>query len=705
MAFDANDLSPHEHFVVERTRLGELADFSPMGGPGGAKPAVRAGFLRKLMLALDPDWRLTSAGVRIKGARIDGVLDLTDCSGAGAALSLEGCEIVEAVDVGRARLARLALIDCRVAKLTAAHTIIDGALDLSGAAPIGDAGAETFIADLRGARIGGDVVARGAHFCRATAADIVLALDGAQIGGDLLLDEGFEALGCVSLAGVHLSGSLRCDGAQLMNRSEDAKSVALNARGVDIGGDVRLNGKMKAEGVLDFSGARIGGDFDIGQSTLKNEVGVALTLINTRIAGQFTGAGKIAGQVQAANAEIGRNFDWRGIELTHAMTPRGDSFGTALDAAGLNVGGAMLLQGANIKGEVFLADARIAGYLAFGGGRFINPGHWAVRAPNVRVGGNLTIKIDENGYAPHGLKTVVEGGVKFDRAHIEGAFSWLNLELRGPGPAGAKGAVFSFADAEIEGALQAYALVTQADARIDASGARCAALDDDLKTGWSADAALDLEGFEYQRIDSAAEKWSTRLAWLKRSRREGLRFAAQPFGEIARAYARCGRREDARRISLAQHDLNTRKASSGPLTWALSSLFGLVAGYGLAPIRIVRALVLFLALGVAGVLTMNAQGALVRPNGAACNGAIEPALYAVDVALPVIDLGQESRCAPGRAADATLSAGAPIAGSSWRMFEGAAIWTWAQALYTVLGAILSALAVITFSGVMKPKDD
>ena len=192
---------------------------------------------------------------------------------------------------------------------------------------------------------------------------------------------------------------------------------------------------------------------------------------------------------------------------------------------------------------------------------------------------------------------------------------------------------------------------------------------------------------------------------MKRSRREGLRFAAQPFGEIARAYARCGRREDARRISLAQHDLNTRKASSGPLTWALSSLFGLVAGYGLAPIRVVRALVLFLALGVAGVLTMNAQGALVRPDGAACNGAIEPALYAIDVALPVIDLGQESRCAPGRAADATLSAGAPIAGSSWRMFEGAAIWTWAQALYTVLGAILSALAVITFSGVMKPKDD
>jgi len=706
MAFDSNDLSPHEHFVVERTRLGEIADFSPMSGPGGAKPAIRAGFIRKLMLALDPEWRLTSAGVRIKGARVDGALDLTDCSGAGgAALSLEDCDIADVIDVRRARLARLALLNCRVAELMGEHVTIDGALDLASSAPIGAAGVETFIANLRGARIGGDVSARGAHFGRAMAGDVVLALDGANIGGDVLLDEGFEALGAVSLASARIAGALRCDAAQLMNRSDDAKSVALNAHGAEVGGDVKLNGKMKAEGVLDFSGVRVGGDFDLGQSNLRNDMGVALTLTNARIAGQFTGAGKLAGQVQALNAEIGRNFDWRGIELTNAVTPRGDSFGTALNAAGLNVGGAMLLQGANIKGEVFLADARIAGYLAFGGGRFINPGNWAVRAPNVRVGGNLTIKIDENGYAPHGLKTVAEGGVKFDRAHIEGALSWLNLELRGPGPNGAKGGVFSFADAEIEGPLQANGLVTQADARIDASGACCASLDDDLKTGWSADAALDLEGFKFERIDNSAEKWSARLAWLKRSKRDGVRFSPQPFGEAAAAYARCGRREDARRISLAQHDLNTAKGSNGPITWALSSLFGLVAGYGLAPIRVVRALALFLAIGVAGVLTMNAQGALVQPNGVACNGAIEPTLYAIDVALPVIDLGQESRCAPGRTAAAELSPGSPVGGDGWHLFEGAALWKWGQALYAVLGAILSALAVITFSGVMKPKDD
>ncbi len=110
-------------------------------------------------------------------------------------------------------------------------------------------------------------------------------------------------------------------------------------------------------------------------------------------------------------------------------------------------------------------------------------------------------------------------------------------------------------------------------------------------------------------------------------------------------------------------------------------------------------------IGVAGVLAMNTQGALVGADGRACDGAIEPALYAVDVALPVIDLGQESLCSPGRTARAELFPGMEIEGSDWRLFEGAALWRWAHALYAILGAILTALAVITFSGVMKPREE
>jgi|CXWL01.1.fsa_nt_gi hypothetical protein len=713
MAFDANDLSPHEQFVVDRTREGEVADFTPMAGPGGAKPAVRAGFLRKLLLGLDPAWPVRTPGVRIKGVRLEGALDLTDCTGAGGAglpaLTLIGCDVGEAIDISHARLARVSLRDSRLHAIVADETVIDGEFDLSGIAPLGGApGTETLKLRARGASIGGDLSARGAKFARAAESDEdAVFLQGAEIGGNVLFDDGFESFGGVWLVGARIAGRVQCDGAVMLNRTDDGAGEAFVAADAHIGGALRLRGKFKAEGQVNVFGARIGGDLDLTGGSFRNDGGAALILSNSEISGQVLGGAKIAGQVAAQGARVGRNFDLRGAEIAHPISGPA-KFGRAIDAPNLSVGGAALLHGANIKGETFLADARIDGYLAFGGGRFIHPGGWAIRAPNVRVGGNLTFKIADNGYAPHGQKTVIEGGAKFDRAQVDGAVAWVNLELRGPGPEGGKGAVLSFAHARIAGALQAKALTLQQDGAVDLTGASCASLQDDLKSGWGADAArLGLEGFAYGRLDGAGkdDRWRPRLNWLKRAQREGERFSPQPFSALAQVYARAGRREDARRVLLAQHDQRTFLASAGPLTWTLSSAFGLVAGYGFAPIRAARALALFLVLGVLGVLAMDAQGALVNTEGARCGGAIEPALYAIDVALPVIDLGQQALCSPGRAPGAELYAGMTLGESEWRLFEGAALWRWAHALYAILGALLAALAIITFSGVMKPKDD
>lgn len=700
MAFDANDLTPHEHFVVERTRLGEVADFAALGGD--ARPSVRAGFLRKLLMGVDDAWLVKAPGVRVRGARIDGALDLTDCS-ALPALSLDQCEIAEPISLAGAEIARVALTRCRMSGVAAHDARIAGALDLTEAAALGAPGLETLRVAAARARIGGDLRLTGAKLSRGESAEPAFTFDGGEVGGDLRLDGGFECFGAVSLAHAKIGGALIAEGASLLNRREDAKSQALNARGLAIAADVRIGAKFKAEGECDFTAARVGGDFDMAGATLRNEFGVALNLANARIAGQVLAAARLSGQVSAHGAEIGRNLDLRGAEMAHPLTPRADSFGIVIDAAGIRVGGVAFLQGANLKGEVFLADARIASYLALGGGRFINAGGWAIRAPNIRVGGNLTLKIEDGGFAPHGQKTVIEGGAKFDRAKIDGAFAWVNLELRGPGPDGAKGGVLSFVDAEIGGPLQARALVTHQNAHITAAGARCASLDDDVKSGWGMDSAgLKLDGFTYGRLDGGDDSRRLRLAWLKRAVRE--QFSPQPYVQLAAAYARAGRRDDARRVALAQHDTHTARGAGGPLSWALSSLFGMIAGYGLAPLRAVRALALFLGLGIFGALAMNAQGALVTPAGAQCNGAVEPALYAIDVALPFIDLGQQDACAPGRTARAELPQGVALGESEWRLFEGVALWRWAHALYAILGAILAALAVLTFSGVLKPKD-
>jgi len=700
MAFDANDLSPHEHFVVERTREGEIADFSSVPGPDGAKPVVRAGFLRKLLLRLDPSWPVQAPGVRIKGARIEGALDLSDCASL-PALALTGCEIPSVIDVSHSRLTRLSVADSKLRLLEANQTTIDGEFSFDRISPIAG-GDETLVLSLPSARIGGDVRGYGAHISEPGGR--ALFLQSACIGGSLLLGGNFRLDGCLWMLGVEIGGGLHLSSAQLTNRAgQEPTDAALAADGAHIGGNAHLNDGFKAEGALHFVGACVGGAFDLSGATMKNDGFIALNLANAEIRDRLHIAAKVLGAVFLPNAQVHGDANFQELEITPSS--RRDANDEALGASAARIGGLVRFQGANIKGEIDLANARIDGALFFGGGRFLNGGGCAILATNLRVAGNISFQVEEGEIAPFGQKTLIEGGANFERARIDGALMWRNLEVRGKGPNNG-GPTFSFADAIIAGPIEARGLTTQADAQIDASGASCAALDDDVKAGWGAEGArLSLEGFSYGSIDSAKENWRARLGWLKRTRDEDGRYSPQPFSQAAQAYARAGKRESARRILLAQHDLRAVSGAQGPITWLLSSLFGLTSGYGLAPIRVARALALYLALGVFGVLAMNAQGALVTPEGRQCNGAIEPALYAIDVALPLIDLGQQSACAPGRTARADLSPGMEVsAQSDWRLFEGLALWRWAHALYAILGAILAALAVLTFSGVMKPKD-
>jgi hypothetical protein len=74
--------------------------------------------------------------------------------------------------------------------------------------------------------------------------------------------------------------------------------------------------------------------------------------------------------------------------------------------------------------------------------------------------------------------------------------------------------------------------------------------------------------------------------------------------------------------------------------------------------------------------------ALVRAAEVPCGDEIDSLIYALDVFLPLVDLRQEARCAPSS--------------DAW-----AAPWVWAKALYALLGWIVTSLAILTVSGIMK----
>ncbi|MGE3143051.1 MAG: hypothetical protein AB7L65_06990, partial [Hyphomonadaceae bacterium] len=726
MAFDANDLSPIEAHVVDRTRDGEIADFTPMLGPDGAKPVIRSGFLRRLLLQLSPEWPVRMPGVRIRGARIEGVLDLSDCSGAGGAglpaLELLECEAPERMDLSHARLARLALDGSRLIGLKARHARFDGPLSLAGAAGLGPEAVCAF--DLEGAQIDGALEAKDAKLrCDPTlpredrigvfalnlrnariAGNVNLrpgmvaiggvSLFGARVGGTadlrgarltvnhryalsagnldvagpLHLNAGFRAEGPIWLRGARLGDGLHCDGGAIALADERQEIDALNAEGCVIEGGVSLRNGFTSNGALNFRSAHIRGGVSVAKAQFAAAKPFTLDARNCVIDGEVAGDAVSKGGFNFAGAAISHNFDLSGADITAAPGGGGLEYGTALDATSARIGGALRLRNAKVKGEVMLADARIEGYAPFGGGRFINPGGWAIRAPNCRIGGNLTFKPgDQSDDTPFAAKTVIEGGAKFARADIEGEVVWDGLELRGKGPEGGPPCL-SFNDARIGRALRATALTAQ-NALIDLSGASCAALEDDLAKGWGLSSTLiALEGFAYARLDCAPGdfRWSARTRWL---RERAARRSPQPYAALARVYAEAGRNEDMRRALRAQHDLTTRATPLLSPTRFFSALFGFFSGYGLSPTRAAAALSAFLLIGMAGVFVMDWRGVLVTPEGAPCAGAVEPVLYAIDVALPVIDLGQQSACAPGHATGAALFAGLPLPRQNWRLFE------------------------------------
>ena len=147
-------------------------------------PIISGSFLRRILLGhpsegVEPASLMVppETGVRIRGASIDGEIDLSlDAAAAGGfllpALALEDCTIPSAINLSNCRLSRLSLNGSRITRLDASGAEIGGTVDLSRVstaeegAKKGGIGEEGLCwVDLRGARIDGDIIANGAELC------------------------------------------------------------------------------------------------------------------------------------------------------------------------------------------------------------------------------------------------------------------------------------------------------------------------------------------------------------------------------------------------------------------------------------------------------------------------------------------------------------------------------------------------------------
>jgi hypothetical protein len=294
-----------ERELVRRVREGAWAEFAK-GAEG--LPHLRASFLRRLILGLVLDEECEGlplpallAGVRVRGAYIEGSLDLSDCAGLNGSplppLLLEGCEIPDSLDVSYARLARFSIAESQITHIRIYGTRLEGTFDFSRVSPCvaptgsGRHGIAWIEAD--GAHIAGPVDGKGAHLqappprptaeIQPTQEHYALRLSTCNVRGRINLTGQFRAIGGVSLYDSAIRGDIRLTDATIVA----GESYALMMQRARLG-MLFLDRGFTARGAVWLLGAKMT-DLQCTDAILENSMpdGSAYSLVIT--SGEISG--------------------------------------------------------------------------------------------------------------------------------------------------------------------------------------------------------------------------------------------------------------------------------------------------------------------------------------------------------------------------------------------------------------------------------
>ena len=292
----SGDLTLLEEEMVAAAAAGELVD----RGEGlfslaemrmwGEERTIRAAVLRHLLVA--GQWPVHPKGVRLRGVRISGHLDL-EAAALRCPLSLNCCYLDANIPacLDHAKALRVTLTGCQLPGVTG-EMLTASELDLSGSTVI-------YPLRLTGAEIIGQLICRGTQLTGADSNGDSLVSEGIK-AGSVLLTSGFTAAGAIRLTGAEITSQLNCSGAQLTGTDSDGNTLV--ADGMKAGGDVFLTGRFTAAGVVRLRGADITGQFGCRGAQLTGTDSDGNTLVadgmkvgeDVFLDGGFTAAGTVS---------------------------------------------------------------------------------------------------------------------------------------------------------------------------------------------------------------------------------------------------------------------------------------------------------------------------------------------------------------------------------------------------------------------------
>jgi len=343
------DLAGSEAEMVRTVLAGE--EFDP--DRAGSGPVLRAQVLRDLLL----DKKLPPRGVRLRNVTITGQLNLQSAT-VRRPLQLTVCNfdsgplILDYAKVGLLLLHRCCLPGLRGDTLVATEGI-----ELTGSRFFGPV-------LLTDARIQGHLRCTDAKLDKVITdpseiaeygGRYALICDGMEVRGDVRLDGAFRAAG-VLLSGAHIGGTLDCTGATLtaVPPKGSEKNYSLRGSGLTTDGDVIFDKCVTEQGGIRLSDADIAGELLCHGTRLNgaDKSGIALRANDLKVGSnvffieEFTSDG---GRLSMKQAVIGGDLRIEPRRLGQ------DSRGVALDAAGTQVAQRLIWCPAEpVRGKVIL---------------------------------------------------------------------------------------------------------------------------------------------------------------------------------------------------------------------------------------------------------------------------------------------------------------------------------------------------------------
>jgi hypothetical protein len=368
-----------ERRLIDSAASGELADFSstnpiendPAGGESwGAERTISAKVIRALATADSAASCASSAGIRIAGARIRGVLNLTDKQ-LRMPIAFVGCFFERELSLRNATVISVFLggsvlsgLDARSLRASSDVQLCAG---FHARGPV----------RLDHASIDGNLSFNGASL-NSGGSKYALVADDAVIGGHVLMSNGFHAEGEVCVRRMRIGGLFYC----AHGRFENPGAIALDADEIAANGDIIMSNSFVADGEVSMRRARLRRDLYCAHGTFRNPGADALSLDGAEIGGR---------------AYLGEWFSAKGSVRMLATRIAGDlncvggifqnAGGDALLADRIEVDGNVRMHTRFLaQGAVRLADAKIGGALNCSGGRFDNSGGAALSAERAAIG-------------------------------------------------------------------------------------------------------------------------------------------------------------------------------------------------------------------------------------------------------------------------------------------------------------------------------